>query len=151
MSLLDKFTVTPLLYACGALLVACIALGGTVAWKSHTQATLQAKLDTALAKIDTASTERDAWKGRVDELAAANGAYTNALQVLRAELDKCQADKATVANQGKQAEAAARRAAADADAALQSFTAQFQQASHGGKCAVALAAMQQACPSLEGY
>ena len=151
MSILDKFTVTPLLYACGALLV--IALGLSVALKVQGSkvAAAQADQHTAEAKRDTAITERDAWKARVDELAAANGAYGTALKVLRAELDKCQADKATVANQGKQAAAAARRAAADADAALQSFTAQFQQASHGGKCAVALAAMQQACPSLEGY
>lgn len=144
MSLLSQLTVTPLLWACGALLATCIGLG--VALK------VQAGDDAAaLAQRDAAVTERDAWKGKAAGCVAANGAYADVVDTLQAELSRAHAERQRIREAGSQAVAAAQAAARDADATLDKFIAQFRAQASRPDCAAALAQLEQACPALEGY
>lgn len=146
-----KLTVVPLLYACGALLLLAIGLSVKIAL-------LGSDLDTAIADKGKAEaeraaviTERESWKGRADELQAANGAYGTALNTMHQQLQLCQGEATRIESEGRKAVAAARAEAADADAALKHFTAQFQAESRKPGCAAALAALDAACPALQGY
>lgn len=147
----SKLTVTPLLYACGALLALSIGLGIALKLKAATAATAEAARDQAVAERNTARTERDAWKVRVDELTAANLAYADALGGVARELQSCQGENARISTAGQRAVAAAQAEARDADRTLKAFTAKFQSESRKPTCARALEALTAACPTLEGY
>lgn len=147
----SKLTVTPLLYACGALLALSIGLGVALKLKASSVTAAEAARDKAIAERDTARTERDAWKVRVDELTAANLAYGNALGGVARELQSCQGENTRISAAGQRAIAAAQAEARDADRTLKAFTAKFQAESRKPKCTRALEALGAACPTLEGY
>lgn len=151
MSLFAKFTVKPLLWASGALLLACIGLSIALVVANGQRDTAQADRDTAIAERDTAVTEREAHKQRSGELAVANAAYGEVVQQLQAALAEAQGENRRITAEGQRAIAAAQAEAADADRTLKAFTAQFQAESRKPTCARALAALGQACPALEGY
>lgn len=148
---ISKMTVAPLLYLCGALLLLVIGLGVKVAMLGSDLDAAVANQGKAEAERDAVITEREAWKGRADELQAANGAYGTALNTMHQQLQMCQGEAARIESEGLKAVAAARAEAADADAALKRFTAQFQAESRKPVCAAALAALDAACPALQGY
>jgi outer membrane PBP1 activator LpoA protein len=150
-SILDKFTVTPLLYACGALLIAVVALTGR-------GCVLTAQRDTAIAQKDAEhsareamTVSRDAWKLRANDNAGkvktANDSVTKLEGLLKDEQD---AGKRR-AEASEQAIAAARAKERDADTTLRKFTAQFQTESRKPTCQRALEALDTACPALKGY
>jgi hypothetical protein len=151
MNLISKLTVTPLLYACGALLVAVVGLAIALKVAGGKVDTAQAHQATAESRRDTAITERDAWKAKTADLRAANTAVVAANDSLRAELARQQQQCSDNAAANQRAIAAARADAADADRTLKAFTAKFQIESRKPTCARALDALGAACPALEGY
>jgi hypothetical protein len=151
MSILSRFTVTPLLYACGALLALSLGLGISLKFEAAKVSVAQATTGTALAKVDTVTTERDAWKTRVDELTAANLAFGNALTGVSNELQVAQGENTRISVAGAHAVAKARADAADADRTLKTFTAKFQAESRKPDCTRALEALATSCPALEDY
>jgi cell division protein FtsL len=150
-SLLAKFTVKPLLWSSGMLLLACIGLSLALVVANSKRDTAQAERDTAIAERDTAVTEREAHKQRSGELQLANAAYGDVVKELQAALKEAQGENRRISAEGQRAIAAAQAEAADADRTLKAFTAQFQAESRKPNCARALAALGQACPALEGY
>lgn len=148
---IERLTVTPLLYACGVLLLVCLGLGVALKLEAADVATAEADKRTAEADRNTAQTEREAWKRRAGELGTANLAYGVALSDLRAELALCQGENARLGEAGEKAVAAAQADARDADRTLAAFTAKFQTESRKPQCAAALHALDAACPALEGY
>lgn len=151
MSIFSKFTVTPLLYACGALLALSIGLGIALKLKSGDVTTAEAATQTALAQRDTAITEREAWKLDATAKTAAAKASEASVTSLIAALREQQQETLRIQDAGHKAVAAARTAAIDADRALKTFTSKFQVESRKPTCARALAAMEQACPALRDY
>lgn len=151
MSLLSRLTVTPLLYACGALLVLALGLG--VALKMERADTRAAEADTAtaVAQRDSAVTERDAWKADAIAATAANAAWEKTALALQAEMQRQQEEARLSEAANQQAIAAARAAYLDADRTLDKFVRQFQTESRKPQCAQALAAMEAACPALRNY
>ena len=151
MSILSKLTVTPLLYACGALLA--LALGLSVALKLEA-----GKVETAGANLHAAQesavsliTQRDAWKGKAEGAVDANRAAGDAIASLKATLEtqqlQCRANQAA----NTKAIASARADAAEADRTLKLFAKKFQTESRKPDCDRALAAMEAACPALQDY
>lgn len=136
-------------YIAGALLIACIGIGakGCALKTQRDQAT--ASLATAQADKRTAETERDSWKAKVADALAANAAYAVIFDKLQAEADAQQQRADAAAQQAARAVAAARRDEAAAEKQLADFRKRF--AGKPVACAVALQAMQNACPALEGY
>lgn len=151
MSILSRLTVTPLLYACGALLALSISLGVALQVQGAKVDTAVAQRDTAVADRNTARTSRDAWKQRASELSSANAAYDVAIKGLGRVLKECQGENARISAAGEKAVAAAHAEARDADRTLKAFTAKFQSESRKPTCARALEAVGNACPNLEGY
>lgn len=151
MSLLGKFGVTPLLYACVALLVLSLGLGVALKVQGAQVDAAQAAQETAEAQRDTAATERDAWKGKAAGAVAANAAYADVVATLQGELALAQRERARIKAEGRDAVAAAQAAAADADRTLAAFVAQFHAEARRPPCAAALAQLQQACPNMDGY
>lgn len=151
MSILSRLTVTPLLYACGALLALSLGLGVALKMAHSDSRAAKADTATAVAQRDSAVTERDAWKADAVAATAANAAWEKTAQDLQAEIQRQQdeARRSEAANQ--QAIAAARAAYLDADRALDKFTRQFQTESRKPHCAQALSAMEAACPALRDY
>ena len=151
MSLLGRFTVTPLLYACGALLALSIGLGVALKLKGADVTAAEAATSVAEASRDKAITEREAWKSRAGELTAANLAYGSVVTGLREELALCQGENARIGQAGQLAIHRAQADARDADRTLAAFTAKFQTESRKPVCAAALSALDAACPALGGY
>jgi uncharacterized protein HemX len=151
MGILSRFTVTPLLYAVGALLV--IVLGMSVALKLEAGKvdSAQAAETAAVAQRDAANTQRDAWKLKATGAADANTAANSAIASLEGTLTRQQ--QACSANQQANALAIsqARADAADADRTLKLFTRKFQTESRKPNCAQALSALEAACPALQDY
>lgn len=132
-----------------ALLVLCLGLGAQVFVQSKRLDVAAADLKTAQANARTAETERDAWKSKTGDALAANAAYAVIFDKLQAEADAQQQRADAAAKQAAAAVAAARRDEAAAEKTLAAFRKRFE-----GKpvpCAAALLAMQNACPTLEGY
>lgn len=148
---LAKLTVTPLLYACGVLLAVVLGMGVKIALLGSAVDTAQAKQQTAEEALDRVSTERDAWSNAAEGAANANKQADAAIESLRLTLEQQQQQCAATQSANDKAIAAARSAAADADAALKHFTAQFQSESRKPVCGAALAALDAACPALQGY
>lgn len=151
MSILSKFTVTPLLYACGALLA--IALAQAIALKVEVSKVDAAKsaVTAAIAQRDATITERDAWKTKANGAVEANQAAGVAIDSLKATLAAQQAACSHNAQANEVAVSQARADAADADRTLKLFAKKFQTESHKPNCAQALSAMEAACPALQDY
>lgn len=151
MSILSRLTVTPLLYACGALLLVCLGMGAALKLQATKLELANAQLDVLTAGLLTAHTERDAWKQAAQGGAEANRAATASIESLKATLVSQQREIRRISAEGEHAVATAQADAADADRTLKLFTAKFQTESRKPDCARALDAMQAACPALEGY
>lgn len=151
MSVLSRLTVTPLLYACGALVLLCLALGAAVWAKDTALDSATSKTEAAEAQRDEARTAADAWKGKADGCVAANEAYADVVGTLNGELELAQAERRRLEAEGKSAIAAARAEARDADRTLKRMAAQFQAQSREPSCAAAVARVAQVCPAFEGY
>ena len=151
MSILSKFTVTPLLYACGALLVLALGLGVALKIERADSRAAEADTATALAQRYAAVTEREAWKATATAATTANAAWQKTSQELQAEIQRQQDETRRSEAANQQAIAAARAAHLDADRALAKFTRQFQTESRKPHCAQALSAMEAACPALRNY
>jgi len=148
MSIVSKLTVTPLLYACAALAIALAATGFVMSGKLDTA---KAEAKAAESSRDTARTERDAWKKSAADNATAVAAHQQVTATLRAELERVQGETKRRDAAAREAIAAARAEAQDADRTLARMAAQFQAQSRQPDCARALAAVATACPALGGY
>ena len=151
MSLLSKLTVTPLLYACGVLLVALLSVSVYAVITGERLDAAQSRVDAANSERDTAATEREAWKRRAGELVEANQAYGDTVAMLQRELRDAQRETARIDAAGRAAVAAAQAAATDAERTLAAMAAQFQAQARQPDCARALNVLAQACPAFEGY
>lgn len=146
-----KLTVTPLLYAVGLLLLVVIGLSVKLALVASDLDTAAAEKATAMETAKRTATERDAWKDKANAAADANASCSDGIESLSFMLERQQ--QACTANQvaNQKAIAAARADAADADATLQRFVGQFRKQTPETNCGRALAALDTACPALEGY
>ena len=151
MSLLSKFTVKPLLYAVGVLLVVVVALSVTLFVQGARVDTANAERATAEAAQRSTVTEREAWKVRADELAAANAAYGTSFRQLQAELKLAQDQATEVRTQAAEAQAIAQRETAAAERTLKEFTTRYQVQSRVADCARALEQVEAVCPAFEHY
>lgn len=151
MSIVSKFTVTPLLYACGALLLLALGLGVALKLEAGNVATANAQRDTAQQRVVATITERDAWKQSAHDAAQANVAATDAIGSLKATLQSQQQECARIGAANSKALTDARAQARDADRTLQLFTRKFQTESRKPDCARALSALEAACPALQNY
>ena len=151
MSIVSKLTVTPLLYACGALLTLALGQAVTLKLEAGKLDTANAQLQTAQQSVVTVIAQRDAWKlqaqGAVDANHAAGDAIASLKEALKAQQAQCTANQQANAK----AVAAARAAAVAADQSLHLFTSKFQNESRKPNCAQALSAMEAACPALQDY
>lgn len=145
---LKLLSVKPLLWAIGVLLAGLVAQH---LWLSGRLALAEAARDTAQARVAALITSRDAFQQRTEELAAANADWGKTVDVLQAELERVQRDLRLLDQQSRQAIAAARAAARDADATLKKFVAQFATESTRPDCARALADLEAKCPALSDY
>lgn len=136
-------------YIAGALLVACIGLGAKGCALSTERDLAVAARDTAQANEGAAITERDSWKAKTGDALAANAAYGVIFDKLQAEAEAQQKQADAAARTAAAAVAVARRNEAAAEQTLAAFRTRF--AGKPVPCAAALLAMQNACPSLEGY
>lgn len=149
--MISRFTVTPLLYACGALLALSIGLGIALKVQGSKVDAAQSAQAAAESARDAANTERDAWKLRAEDNArAANTAQGN-VATLRTELTRAQGDLRTLGDQSRRAIAQAEAERADAERTLDLFTARYQTESRKPDCTRALEAVGRSCPALEGY
>jgi len=151
LSLLSKLTVTPLLYACGALALLSVGLSVALHVRGADLAAAQARTGEVAAERDAAVTERDAWKGEAERRGEANEAYADVVGTLHGELKLAQGERRRLEAAGRAAVAAAQAEARDAERTLQRLAAQFQAQSRVPDCAAATARVAQACPAFEGY
>ncbi len=151
MSLLAKFTVTPLLYACGVLLAALIASGIYTAVLNGDLDTARAEVSAAQSARDTAITERGAWKQRAAESADSIAAHQQVTAAMRTELERVQGEAKRLDAEARKSIAAANAEAQDADRTLARMAAQFQAQARQPDCTRALAAVAAACPAFRGY
>lgn len=142
--LLAKLTVTPLLWACGLLLVVVAVLGVQLKLKAGA-------LDVATADVARVATERDAWKGAASRSLAANQTLQGAFERVHTLLEQEQGERRRLDTEGRAALQRAQQAAADADRTLATWMARYSNQVRIGDCAAALNAVQRACPMLEGY
>lgn len=155
MSFLSTLTVKPLLIAIGVLVM--LLLASNAGWLMRANS-LEAQRDMAKANADAADAdrdgayiERDAWKAKAGELAAANKGAQENIESLIGELEKQQGENLRLQESGRRAVAAAQAEAAEADRALKRFIDRYAEQLRHPDCAGALSAVQQACPALEGY
>ncbi len=143
--------VKPLLWAVLVLTIVCLLLqarGCTLAAEAEAA---EAATSAANAQTRSAITERDAWKVRAEDNARAERVRTTERDALADLLEQQQAETVRLAAEGQAAIARAEAEARDADRALQAFTAQFQAAARTADCGAALAALNNACPTLRNY
>ncbi len=148
MSVLDKLTVKPLLYALGATLLACLALGISF-WAYSVKAT---------AKIADADHNAEGWRTlyssantRVSELQAANKGYGETVATLQVELKRAQDQAVVVRQQSEAAVSAAEAAKLDADKTLNTFMDRYASQVKVTSCAQALQNVEAVCPAFSGY
>ena len=151
MTLPGWVTVKPLLWAIAILLL--VAGGLAIALNvAHADArAASAERDAALAERDARTGERDGFAQRVEELAKANLAWSNAAKTLQGELDRAQREGRRLDAENRRAIASARAEAADADRTLKRFVDQFASESRRPACAQALNQLEAACPALSTY
>lgn len=151
MSIVAKLTVTPLLYACGALLLIALGLGVALKVATSNAAAAESATTAAHAATTAVRTERDAWKREAQTLKAANTAWGDVVKTLKVELAAAQGEARRVSAEGQRAVAQARDAARDAERTLSIMATQFQAQSRKPACAHALANLEAACPAFSGY
>lgn len=151
MSLLSKFTVKPLLYVIAALLLVVVSLSVALYVQAARVDVANAASASAIALQQATATERNAWKNRSQEVAAANDGWREAVGVLQAELTAAQTDLRTLDKQSQQAIARARADAAEADRVLKTFMGKYQVQARAADCARALQTVEAACPAFTGY
>jgi hypothetical protein len=154
-SLLQSITIKPLLYVTAALAVSLL-LSNVGWWVNASTLRLRSKVanaekDAALVTLDARTTERDAWKRKVVELHVANVASQQTTARLLTELANAQGERRRIQAEGQRAITAALAEAADADRTLKAFVDRYAKQVSAPDCAGALAAVQRACPALEGY
>ncbi len=149
--LLAKLTVKPLLYAIGVLLLVIAGLFVRLHFMQAEVDVAMAKSESAMATRDAKVTERDAWKANAERALLANEKYDIVVQVLQAELKLCQGEARVMEESNRKAVATARAEADDADRALKQFTSKFYTESRKPTCARALQAMEASCPALSDY
>lgn len=148
---LARLTVTPLLYAIGVLLLVVLGMSIRLAIVSSHLETAIAQKSTAEEAASRVSTERDAWKAKANAAADANTSCTQGIESLTVTLDQQQKVCAANLAANRKAIANARAAATNAEAAHQRFVRQFGKQTPDSECGRALAALDRACPALEGY
>ncbi len=148
---LAKLTVTPLLYTIGVLLAVLIGMSVKLALISSDLDTAVSQKATAEEAVRRVGTERDSWKDKANAASSANDSCTQGIESLSVTLDRQQKACRAAQAANQKAIAAARAEAADADATLQRFVAQFRAQTPETDCGRALAALDAACPALEGY
>lgn len=155
MSLLPSLTVKALLYAIAVL--ALFLLLSNLGWWAHASSlglqrdVVDATRDAAMASLTAATTEKQAWKNKAGELAAANVAGQKVVDQLQRALQDAQAEQGRLQEEGRRAVAAAQAAADAADRTLKDFVDRYARQLRNPDCAGALATVQQSCPALEGY
>lgn len=142
--LVSKFTVTPLLYAIGVLVLLNIGTGA-LAWKRGID------VESATAKLRVAQQDADTANRHVAELGAANKAWEKTANDAIRVLDKMRQDATDLGIANANAIAAAEAAQVAIEKRVGTFAGKFNTESRKPDCAHALAAMQSACPNLEGY
>ena len=130
--------------------LAVLLLASNLGWWARA-AVLGANLREAEAEGRTTATERDAWKTKTSELAAANRAGQQIVTALQAELTLAQGEARRLEADVRAAIAAARADAQAAARQLAEFSARYAAQRAAPDCAGALAAVQQHCPQFEGY
>ncbi|WP_298580580.1 hypothetical protein [uncultured Luteimonas sp.] len=151
MNWLSKLTVTPLLWACGLLLVAVAGLGVRVHMLGATADAAEAATEAAAARAAQHVAERDAWKHAAQASASAAGKWEAAFRNVQQLLRDSQAEARRLDEAGQAALSAAREREAEANRALASWTQRYADQVRVGDCAAALNAVQQACPAFGGY
>ena len=149
--LLAKFTVTPLLWACGLLLAAVAVLGGLLYTARADVAAARARTEAAAATAGQRATERDAWKQAAEASAAAAGSWEAAFADMRVLLRQAQSEARRLDEAGKRAVAAAQAREVEANRTLDAWMARYANQVRVGDCAAALNAVQAACPAFEGF
>lgn len=149
--LLAKLTVTPLLWACGLLLVAVAALGVRVHMLGADVDAAKAGTAAADARANQHVAERDAWKRAAQSALQATTRWETAFGTVRQLLADSQREARRLDEAGRQALAAARAREAEANLALASWMDRYAEQVRVGDCAAALNAVQQACPAFRGY
>ena len=147
----SKLTVTPLLYACGALLLLALGLTVSLYVEGGKVDIAHAQRDTAQQRVVAVITERDAWKGKAQGAVEANQAAGEAIGSLKLALKAQQEQCSIIAADNTRAIARARADAADADRTLKLFAKKFQTESRKPDCDRARSAMEAACPALQDY
>lgn len=149
--LLAKLTVTPLLWACGLLLVAVAALGVRVHTLGASIDAAQSATQAAGARADQHIAERDAWKHAARTLQGAATKWETAFGTMQTLLKQAQGEARRLDQAGHDAIAAAQAREAEANRALAAWTQRYADQVRVGDCAAALNAVQQACPAFGGY
>lgn len=155
MSLLPTLTVKPLLYAIAVLALSLLL--SNLGWWAHASSlglqrdVADASRDAAMASLTAATTEKQAWKNKAGELAAANVAGQKVVDQLQRALQDAHAEQGRLQEEGRRAVAAAQAAADDADRTLKDFVDRYARQLRNPDCASALATVQRSCPAFEGY
>ncbi|MDH7453578.1 hypothetical protein QF205_10940 [Luteimonas composti] len=149
--LLAKLTVTPLLWACGLLLVAVAALGVRVHMLGADVDAANGGAAAADARANQHVAERDAWKHAAQSALEATTRWETAFGTARQLLADSQREARRLDEAGRQALAAARAREAEANRALAGWMDRYAEQVRVGDCAAALNAVQQACPAFGGY
>jgi hypothetical protein len=136
-------------WAVGLVAAALLSLGGVATWYGVKASTATAALEVARAELKTATGGLAECGLDLGEVTAANAALATNEAFYRVQFQGCELDKVRVHDQNAAAVRAAEAARADADATLARFVAQFR--AKPPSCAAALAALDSACPTLEGY
>jgi len=149
--LLAKLTVTPLLWACGLLLVVVAALGVRVHMLGASVDAAESATQAAAARADQHVAEREGWKHAARTLQGAATKWETAFGTMQTLLNQAQGEARRLDDAGRAAIAAARAREAEANRALASWTARYADQVRAGDCAAALNAVQAACPAFGGY
>lgn len=151
MGILARLTTTPLLWACGLLLVAVAALGVRVHMLGADVAAAQAATEAAAARADQHVAERDAWKRATHTLQVASTKWETAFGTVHELLVAAQGEARRLDAAGRAAVTAAREREAEANRTLAGWMQRYADQVRVGDCAAALNAVQQACPAFGGY
>lgn len=151
MGILAKLTTTPLLWACGLLLVAVAALGVRVHMLGASVAAAESATAAAAARADQHIAERDAWKHTARTLQGAATKWETAFGIVHQLLTAAQGEARRLDQAGRAAVTAAREREAEANRTLAGWMQRYADQVRVGDCAAALNAVQQACPAFGGY
>ncbi len=148
MSVLDKLTVKPLLYALGACVLVIAALVAVQWVQSARHAAAIAQAEKAAEGWQAQATGSNT---RVQELQAANAGYGDTVALLQKELQAAQEQAVVIGQQQSAAVSAAEAATADAERTLKTFMNRYAVQSRKADCALALQQVEAVCPAFSGY